>query len=77
MMSGSKAALRVPLGQESPGLEEQELYLSPLDGKVLQGAGAGSQKGQGCPQAPRGTNRWTAPWGRVCDTLWAELPKGL
>ena len=45
--------------------------------KALQGTRAGSQDGEGCPQAPRGTNRGTVPRGRVQHTQQAELHKGL
>ena len=54
-----------------------QVYQSSRKERHLQGVRAGSQDGQGCPQAPRGTNRGTAPQGRGRHILWAELPKGL
>ena len=67
----------VPPGQESPVLEKQKLYQSSWEERHSQGARAGSQKGYGCPQAPRGMKRATELWGRSLHTLRAELPKGL
>ena len=77
MRSQAKATQLVPPGQESPVLEKQKLYQSSWKERRLQGARAGSQKGYRCPQAPRGTKRATALWGRSLHTLLAELPKGL
>ena len=48
--------------QERP-VPEMQVYQSSRKERHLQGARAGSQEGQGCPQAPRGTNRGTAPRG--------------
>ena len=77
MRSQAKATQLVPPGQESPVLEKQKLYQSSWKERCLQGARAGSQKGYRCPQAPRGTKRATALWGKSLHTLQAELPKGL
>ena len=77
MRSQAKATQLVPPGQETPVLEKQKLYQSSWKERRLQGARAGSQKGYRCPQAPRGTKRATALWGRSLHTLLAELPKGL
>ena len=53
----------MPPGQESTVPKKQELYQPSQSESRSQGARAGSQKGQGCPHAPRGTKRGTAPWG--------------
>ena len=66
----------MPPGQESPGPEKQELYEPYRTERCSQGAGAGPQEGQGCPQAPRGTNRGSAPRGERTDPT-PELPYGL
>ena len=69
MRTQAKAMGRVPPGQKSRDLENQELHQYSRMERHLLGVGAGSHEGQGCPQAPRGTNTVPSPWGERVTQL--------
>ena len=66
----------MPTGLESPVPEKKELYQSSRSERHSQGARAGSQEGQGCPHAPRGTKRGTVPWGEGATHCGRSYLKG-